>query len=307
MNNTRLLDVTEEVDSQINVLIQKSHKQYIDLETTVDWHRGVDRKRFPKRLDAAWAYGTRFWDRLTEEQKLEVTWKETARDFSIFIWLERTLPSLYVGYLNQYGNALPKSVQQYLMIFSKEEIIHTLMFERFLEMGGLEWFSQPQGLYEMFMHKMPKMPPVYGVLGTYLAEMVPEMGALHSVDSEDCDPLTRQVVLLHHGEEVRHLAFGRKLVECYVETATPEEVARLRDFAEPFARIAIANYTYNSELPRHLSFDFGVAENDVETAREIRSSANNQRLFRIRFGALVSWMEGLGLVGPDFASTWALL
>jgi hypothetical protein len=300
MSETTLLAIPNEVDAQIQNLIQKSHKSYMDVNKSVDRAKGVNRQLLPKRLDAAWLYETRYWDALTDEQRREVMWKEMARDISMFIWVEQTLPPLYMGYLNQYGAALQKPVQAYMMIFSKEEIVHTLMFRRYMDLAELEWFDPPEGLHQLFIERLPKMPPVIGVLATYLVELVAEQGAMYATALPGNEPLTREIARLHHTEEVRRIAFGRRLVEAFIEASPPETVARMRGFTEPFVAKLLANYTYNPELPRHLDFELGIPVDDPEKHREIRCSANNQRLHRERFGQLMAWMERYGLIGPGF-------
>ena len=117
------LDVSESNKKGLSRLISVSHNRPMDFADALDWESGVDRTRLPKVPEHSWLYGTALYDQLTEEQRLECLWMEIARDVSMFISLEQTIPVLYMGYVNQYQGQLSKDIYEYLMIFSKEEIV----------------------------------------------------------------------------------------------------------------------------------------------------------------------------------------
>ena len=103
MSVTCKLDLPELIRRKIVSLTQHSHESHISLNTSLRWSLGVNRSMWPKRRDACWIYGTPAWEALTPEQRLELAWAETARDVSMFIWLEQALPPLYMGYINKRG------------------------------------------------------------------------------------------------------------------------------------------------------------------------------------------------------------
>lgn len=292
------LSLADKHRKSVDILIDKSHKNYIDLNSVIDWSSGVNRTMLPKRVDSAWTYGTPYWDKLTEEQRKELVWQENARDASMFIWLEETLPTLFGLYINKNREQLTDQIYEYMMIFSKEEIIHTLMFRRYMKVADLQLFPPPNGLYDLFVNQLPNMHPIAGVLCTYLVENVAEMGALHATDFDSVEPNTRQLYRAHHFEEARHLAFGRWLTESYVAEAPPEVVAKLGGLARSFMSRLIPQYTYNEEISSRLSFDLGI--NTSEAVDAVRRSPNNQRINAERFDEMLNWMKELGLAPRDY-------
>jgi hypothetical protein len=295
-----VLAVGESVNQLVQKLINKSYADYIDVDKSLDWAQGVVRTKLPKRPECCWLYGTPEWEKLTSEQRFELLWKQTARDVAMFIWLEQTLPPVYVGYVNQFGDKLHASVREYMMLFSKEEIVHTLMFRRYVTLADLKPFDPPEGIHQFFVEVLPKLPPVAGVLFTYLVEIVAEIGAMDGTNSPDVDPLTRQLFALHHHEEARHIAFGRLVIEEQLRVMPEEAVAKLRGIVEPFTARLLAQYTYNAELAHHVDFDLGFAPDDVEALERIRRSPNNVRMNNQRFGTMVSWLKKLSLLTPEF-------
>jgi len=294
-----LLSVAESVEPKLERLIAMSYGDYIDVNRALPWHLGVDRARVPKKADCCWLYDTPQWHALDAAQRHELLWQQNARDVAMFIWLEQTLPPVYVGYVNQYGDALPPLVREYMMLFAKEEIVHTLMFRRYVALAKMTPFAPPEGIHEFFVGTLPKLPPVAGVLFTYLVEIVAETGAMHGTQDDTVDPLTRQLFAVHHREEARHIAFGRWVIEAQIARMPADAVARLRSLAEPFTARLLAQYTYNAELAGRVSFDLGVAPGDDAAVERIRSSPNNRQMNAERFGSLVSWLQSQGLAGPE--------
>lgn len=281
-------------------LIAKSNDQYIDPETSFDWAGGIDKTRYPKRKDACWLYGTAHWDRLTEAQKLEMAWKEIAREASNFIWLEETIPLNFMTAVNKCGTAIPANVREYMMIFSREELSHVIMFRRYLKLAGLELFAPSEGLHDFCVNQLPSMPPIMGCLVTLVVEHVAENGAVYLVDNDEVDPLTKDIFMKHHFEEARHLAFGKWTLQAWMESANGEERAKLRGFVENLLGKLILKYSYNAEIVRHLSFDLGIRQDDAAAIDQVRRSAVNEKHNDEHFRPLFAWLKKVGLIGEGY-------
>src|SRR5438309_8093023 len=63
----------------------------------------------------------------------------------------------------------------------------------------------PPHIYEYLM-----IFSAVGILYTVLIEWLAELGAMHLARDETIDPLTRQLFIVHHRDEVRHISSGRK-------------------------------------------------------------------------------------------------
>jgi hypothetical protein len=274
-------------------LIKTSYDKYMDVNTVVSWDKGLDRKMLPKDPTQSWIYGTRWWDQLDEAQRLEVLWQETARDASMFIALETTLPPLFVGYINRYGDAMPRDMYEYLMIFSKEEIIHTLAFQRYLKLAGLPVYRPADGIFELMVDKAPTMHPVAGMLATVILELVAELAAMYATSGGGIEPRTVEMFHQHHVEESRHIAFGRMVGEAYFESAPAAEAAEMRGFLKGLMARLIPQFTFNPEIAEHTSFQYPIAPTDLDAIAEVRNSPNNCALNEKRFAPLYSWLSKL--------------
>ncbi len=290
-----LVRLTEKSTRAVNNLISASHEKPMDLNTVLPWASGVDRRLPPKKANQSWIYGTPYYEMLTPEQRNELAWKETARDISMFISLEQTIPPLYIGYINQHSGKMSPEVYEYLMVFSKEEIVHTLAFQRYMQLAGLKLFEPPEGLYDLLAKQLPNMQPVAGILCTLIIEWVAELGAMHGTQSEEIEPLTRALFYQHHIEESRHIAFGRWVGEGYFETAPEKEAQEMRKLIQGVMRRLIPQFTYNPEIAEHMSFDFPIRRDEAAKIEEVRNSPNNNALNARRFKPIFSWLQKLNI------------
>jgi hypothetical protein len=280
---------------ELRRLTQVSHKMPMDLLESVPWQLGIDETAAPKIEASSWIYGTPYWDRLDADQRRELLWQETARDVSMFIWLEQTLPPLYMGYVNTHGSAIEPSVRDYLMIFSKEEIVHTLSFRTYMELAGLELFKPSTPLQELFQSQLAKLPPVVGVLATLLIEMLAELTAMHATDADGVDPLTRALFHRHHVDELRHIAFGRWVAQSYFATASADEAARTRAFCSGLVRSAVPYLTFNPEIVERLGFPIFGADEPETAIQTVRTSPHATQLNQQRYGEVFALMTSLGI------------
>lgn len=289
------LRLSEEDRAKVGVLIRASHRSPMSLEEVLPWTDGIDKSKLPKREDGCWIYGTEPWKTLNADQQRELLWKELARDISMFIWLEQSLPPLYVGYINKYPFGLHPEVYEYLMIFSKEEITHTLMFRRYMKMAGLPLFSPPKGFYAQFTHQLPTLHPAVGILSTLMIEWAAELNVMYLTQRDEVDPLTRAMFHAHHMEEARHIAFGKRVIESFFASAPDEVLASIRaQFAQTY-RSYKNEITFNCDIASHTSFPFPIDVSDADAVAQVRNSENNLRLNAERFGEIDRWFEKLGI------------
>ncbi len=118
------------------------------------------------------------------------------------------------------------------MIFSREEIVHTMMFRRYLDVANLPMWSHPENIpnFSDFEKQLPHRHPVYGILWNLLIEWFAELNSIYQTQHEFIDPLTRKLFREHHMEEVRHIAFAKDIVSNYFENASSSEVDEVCEF-----------------------------------------------------------------------------
>jgi hypothetical protein len=285
----------------LSSMIKTSHRSPMLLGHVLPWAEEIDRSALPKLIDTSWIYGTEYWAQLSDKQRLEVLWLESARDVSYFIALEQYLPPMYMGYLTAFGSALAPEIEEYMMIFSKEEIVHTQMFRRYMDQAGLPSFVIPQraGLAKvmhLLEHEPRSLPPIVGVLWTLVLEWAAELNAIHGTQAEGIEPFTKKMFWAHHVDEVRHITFGRRLVEDYFASKNAEELAPIRKLLKPAVSEVLEEFKFTEQICDLTSFEFPIQKTDLEAIRAIRASDNNTRLNEVRFKDIHQWLKQLDLM-----------
>ena len=291
-----ILNISEAHIKKVAKLTTTSHSKPMDFSTVLPWDEGVDLNMYPKKKEHSWIYGTAYFTDLSDKEKLELSWLEIGRDISMFIWLEQTIPVLYMGYINKYQNKISETISDYLMVFSKEEIVHTMMFKKFMSLADLNMWQPPKGLYELLTDTLPKMKPEVGILFTLLIEWVAELGAIYSTQVDGVEPMTKEMFRAHHVDEARHIAFGRWISEAYFDSAPEEELEQIRVMAKQIIPKLVDMFTYNPEIALHTSFDFPIAQDNNIAIEKIWRSDANSHINQKRFSVFYAWTDKLGLI-----------
>jgi P-aminobenzoate N-oxygenase AurF len=291
-----IISISEKNSNTFKALIKSSHERPMDLNTSIPWHLEPNKLLPPKKLDQLWISGTRFEVGLTEAQRLEIAWLETARDCSMFIQFEQQLPRLYMGYINDYEGRLPPEVTEYLMVFSKEEIVHSMAFKRYMKAANLPFFVLSKKRFEL-LASLRHLHPCVGILVTLIIEWSAEQIAIHGTQFDGLDPLTRELFKQHHLDEVRHIGFACRIVEEYFKSESESVLRPIRRMLkEVIIPTTLQETCFNADIAKFTSFKFPVQPEDVDAIQEIRFSEHNRQLNAIRFKDLFEWYQKLGLM-----------
>lgn len=279
--------------SLVHTLLRKSYERPLEVRTAIPWDLGVDRDRPAKALARLWLYGTPFHELLTPQQRIETSWLEIARDVSWLIKLKECMSSLYTSYPNRYRRAIPSEVQEYLLVQSKEDIVHALMLKRYMGMAKLPTFKHFPAL-ERISALLPEMHPCIAIVSNLVLTWIIDAGIMDATQSTGLDVLTREIFKLHHADKVRHLDFSRRLIEDYFSDSSRDDRQRMRQILSWVIPDMLSSYRFSPEIAAHTSFEFPV--NTPGMIAAVRQSAQNELLDRERFQALDSWLWTMDLI-----------
>jgi P-aminobenzoate N-oxygenase AurF len=270
--------------SLVHTLLRKSYDRPLEVRTAIPWDLGIDRNSLAKALARLWLYGTPFHELLNPQQRLEVSWLEIARDVSWLIKLKECMSSLYTSYPNRYRRSIPSEVQDYLLVQSKEDIVHVLMLKRYMSMAGLPTFKHFPAL-ERISALLPEMHPCIAIVSNLVLTWIIDAGTMDATQNTGIDIVTREIFKLHHADKVRHLDFSRRLIEDYFSDSSRDDRQRVRQILSWVIPDMLSSYRFSPEIAAHTSFEFPVNTHSTITA--VRQSAQNELLDRERFQALV--------------------
>ncbi|GAA1789725.1 diiron oxygenase [Nocardioides hankookensis] len=199
-------------------LLKSSARHNYDPELDIDWDAPlVDGLWFmqPERLSL---YGTDLWDRMSEEQRIELSKHEVASISSVGVWFELILMQMMVRDLY---DADPRGQRMhYALTEVADECRHSLMFGKAIDKVGAPAYGPPA-----HVHRLGRLMKSigYGVsayASILVAEEVLDRWQRELMKDERVQPLVRMVCRIHVLEEARHMTFARDEIESMVPRLT---------------------------------------------------------------------------------------
>ncbi|WP_280255488.1 AurF N-oxygenase family protein [Nocardia wallacei] len=193
-------------------LLKTSAEKFYDAEVDIDWESPwlPDKAWFPEHRISL--YGTGLWNRLSDEQKLELGKHELVSILSFGIYAENLL-SMALLRLNTKGDLVDNKAL-YALAEVGDESRHSTMFARLIAKTGIPPYKLPRGFLSVakILHFIPLGPSIQGA--TLLIEEILDRAQREAMNDDRLQPQVRQLMKIHVLEEARHITFARsELVE----------------------------------------------------------------------------------------------
>ncbi|GAA3753575.1 hypothetical protein HDA32_004447 [Spinactinospora alkalitolerans] len=189
-------------------LLRSSAKASFDPLVEIDWDAPIDEDRYAIRPERVSIYGTELWDRLTEEQRKELSRHEIASVASIGIWFETILMQMLVRHA--YDRDPTSNHVQYAYTEIADECRHSVMFARMIDKLGA-----PHYRLDPVTHLLGKVfktisngPLTFS--GALFVEEILDQFQREIMADDALEPLTRAVSRIHVVEEARHMRYARE-------------------------------------------------------------------------------------------------
>ncbi|MDT4915217.1 MAG: hypothetical protein QOC66_4345 [Pseudonocardiales bacterium] len=204
-------------------LLGSSSRNSYDPVMDIDWDAPVelDMKFMP--FERTSLYGTALWDRMTEEQKVELSRQELASVASTGLWFELILIQMLTRWAYHQDPQDPRT--QYALTEIGDETRHILMFAKAISRLGTPTYRPGPLLHNLArLYKATARGPAL-FAPVLVAEEMTDRLQREMVNDESVHPLVRMVNRIHVVEEARHVRFAR------------EEVARQMANIGPVAKV----------------------------------------------------------------------
>jgi hypothetical protein len=204
-------------------LLRSTARQSYDPEIDIDWDAPL--------VDGAWfmqpertsLYGTDTWERLTEEQRLELSRHEVASISSVGLWFELILMQMMLRDL--YDEDPRRQRMHYALTEVGDETRHSLMFGKAIDRVGAPAYGPQPAIHRLgrlFKHVGRGVSAYASIL---VAEEILDRWQRELMKDERVQPLVRMVCRIHVLEEARHMTFARDEVERMVPTLNRAQLA----------------------------------------------------------------------------------
>ena len=189
-------------------LLRSSAKASYDPLIEIDWDAPVAMDRYALRPERISLYGTELWDRLTEDQRKELSRHEVASIASIGLWFETILMQMLVRHA--YDRDPTSKHIQYAYTEIADECRHSVMFGKMTEkLAGRayrpDWITHNLGR----VFKAISNGPLTFSGALFVEEILDQLQREAMVD-DTLDPLVQAVSRIHVIEEARHMRYARE-------------------------------------------------------------------------------------------------
>ena len=217
-------------------LLKTSAKHSYDPAVEIDWDAPLAPDRYfldPRRSSL---YGTAIWDRMSEQQRIELTKHELASLYCMGIWFETILMQMLVRHV--YDRPKGSAHARYAWTEIADECRHSVMFSRAAEkFGGPNygpgWLVQHLGR----LLKTTSNGTLTFTGAIYVEEILDAVQREQMAD-ESLQPMVQKVSWIHVVEEARHIRYARD--------ETRRQWARLGPLGRTYSRFVLALVVYFS-------------------------------------------------------------
>ena len=276
-------------------LLNSSADKFYDPEVDIDWSAPlVDGLRYTPEHRCS-LYGTELWDRMSPEQRVDLSRHEVASIASVGLWFEILLMQMLLKEV--YRSDPTTKHAQYALTEVADECRHSTMFARMVEAIGCPPYGPRQYTYQLgkLLPVIGYGPALYGSI--LVAEEILDRLQRETMADETVQPLVRMVNRIHVLEEARHVRFAREEVVRGMEKLTKKEL--------PYQRWLIA--TTSMFITRSLINPEVYAAVGLDQDQAHKAALSNphwRESIRWSGERIMKFLDEVGLVGKPGMRAW---
>ncbi|WP_026448834.1 AurF N-oxygenase family protein [Actinopolyspora mortivallis] len=291
---TRTVQVNDR-EKTASRLLSSSAKNSYDPEVDIDWQAPLAEDKPYLPLHRSTLYGTPLWERLTEEQRIELTKHEFASIASNGLWFEVLLMQML---LKDFYHRDPRTQHaQYALTEVADECRHSTMFAKACDRIGAPAYGPFRILHEggRILPAVLKGPSAYASI--LVAEEILDRIQRDQMFDEQVQPLVRMVNRIHVMEEARHVTFAREEVVRGMRECNPAQRA-YHQFMTSLVGYCIIKALINPDVYKAVG---------LRPATAYRTAMENPHWWEtIRWSGekIMAFLDEVGLVGKPGMPLW---
>jgi hypothetical protein len=272
-------------------LLKSAARQSYDPDVDLNWDAPEVPGLWAMQPERMSLYGTRLWDRLSDEQRKELSKHEVASIASVGLWFEIVLMQVLLKDVYRSDPTDPRT--HFLLTEIADECRHSTMFGRAIGAHGVPAYGpRPQ------IRRLAKIFPLIARgAGAYASILIGEEPVdrwqREQMNDSRIQPLIRMVSRIHVLEEARHVTFAREELE--------KSVARMGRTERLFQQTVTAQAAF--VMMRSLVHPDVYAAVGIDPAEGRRAALGNES-----YRATIAWMgekvmpylEEQGMVGGGY-------
>lgn len=298
-NISRLNSVTER-------LISSSEKRSMSTLNDHPWELPVGDAPILRKFERISIYGTEYWEKTTEEERIRLSQEEMVSWWSAFIHLESLVVEYYMKELNSGAFEDLPIVRDYMKHFIKEELVHTLVFGKALDYYGKDIYPMPDFLRSFYDDNAGTGKyPLMAVYLTMIIEWIADEYQRLDADAEYVHPMAKAVVQAHWREEMRHIKWGQQMIKSLIDT-DDEFKSHAQQLTPVYVRQLIDQGVTNVDCFDRAGLT-GTAFEDKETLLDtVLATPHRQQLNDEMMKPLIHYFISSGIYNPEYHDIWTM-
>ena len=187
-------------------LLKATAEKSYDPEVDIDWSAGFEPGKWFICERHVSLYGTPLWERLSLDQRIELSKHESASWLSAGIAFEMQLNSFLLRH-SFVRNPISDHVR-YALTEIEDECRHSLMFSRMIEKMGTPVYCFQPTLRRIVWNTQILGTEIMAFVGTLIVEEFLDAAQRQIMRDEAVQPLIRQMTTIHVVEEARHVSYA---------------------------------------------------------------------------------------------------
>lgn len=280
-------------------LLRSSAKFTLDPDTDIRWEQkdadGAVQWYAPPELLTL--YGTPLWDRMSHEQRIELSRHEMCSIAATGIWFEVILMRMLGRHV--YDSDLLSDHSNYVLTEVADECRHSQMFARMIKELGVEFHAPSRRTHELGrLMSTPLMTDAIAMGGTLYVEAILDRMQRRAMDDERVVPVVRDVSRVHVVDEARHMRLAATMLQRDVEAGMGFVQRNWLKLALPLIAWTATEELVGPSVYRAV----GLSASEAMAARE--DNPNWQRTKRWAADTTVQTFRELGLLEGVGGPAW---
>jgi hypothetical protein len=213
-----------------------------------DWPGSLPADAYWMSPELTTCYGTELWAELDEQTRVTLSQYEAVNFFSLNIHLIRDLIGEVADRI--YATRYP-GLSEFFHDFIHEENEHMWFFAKFCQLYGGKVYPAKKWTAAATGSDVIRDVMVFGRI--LIAEELCDVFNARMADDMRLPPIARQINAVHHGDESRHIAFGRQMMrtlhEDAVASCAPEELRAAGEYLAHYVSVCLLSF-YNPAMYR---------------------------------------------------------
>jgi hypothetical protein len=285
-------------------LIAASEKRSMSTSKDHPWDDAVTLNPVLRKRERVSIYGTPYWDLASENERERLSKEEVVTWWSGFIHFEGLVSEYYMRVINNGGFRNLPYVEEYMKHFVKEEIVHTIVFDKAIRYFGSELYQAPEFMRTFYDDNAGTGEyPLMAVYLTMVIEWLADLYQRLDVDADYVHPLAKAVVREHWKEETRHIKWGQSMIMS-LANADPEFQLHAREMTPVYLRQLIDQGVTNTECFERIGIKHEAFQDHEKLLEAVLYSPHRKRLNDDLAIPLIRYFVAAGLYDDKYRDLW---